>query len=74
VKAGFDQRFSNGNTASDPLLERALRPQRYQSRLWILAVPLFEWSLNGSKLISIHMHLFWPRQLCDLFSVAAAPH
>jgi hypothetical protein len=59
VKAGFDHRFSGGNNACDTLLERPLRPEGYQSGLWILAVPLFEWSLNGPKLISIHMHLFW---------------
>jgi transposase len=34
-----------------------IRPQSYQRGLWILPIPLFQWSLKGSKLISIHLHL-----------------
>src|ERR1700736_2717995 len=55
VKAGFDERCSCRNATSNPFLERTIRSQSYQSRLWILAIPLFQWSLNCSKLISIHI-------------------
>ena len=43
--------------------------RRYQSGLWILlAIPLFQWSLNCSKLISIHMHFLKSVQLSDLWT------
>jgi hypothetical protein len=45
------------NATSNPFLERTIRTQSYQRGLWILAIPLFQWSLKGSKLISIHIHL-----------------
>jgi hypothetical protein len=57
VKAGFKERCSCRNATSNPFLERTIRPQSYQRGLWILAIPLFQWSLKGSKLISIHIHL-----------------
>jgi hypothetical protein len=53
VKAGFKERCSCRNATSNPFLERTIRPKSYQRGLWILAIPLFQWSLKGSKLISI---------------------
>jgi len=57
VQAGFKERCSCRNATSNPFLERTIRPQSYQRGLWILAIPLFQWSLKGSKLISIHIDL-----------------
>jgi hypothetical protein len=64
VKAGFNERCSCRNATSNPFLERTIRPQSYWSGAWILAILLFQSSLKGSKLISIHMHIL----------VAAAHH
>jgi hypothetical protein len=57
MKAGFNERCSCRNATSNPFLQRTIRPQSYQSGSWILAIPLFQWSLKGSKLISIHIRL-----------------
>jgi hypothetical protein len=49
VKAGFNERCCCRNATSNPFPERTIRPQSYHSGFWCLAIPLFQWSLKGSK-------------------------
>jgi hypothetical protein len=77
VKTGFDERRPCRNAASNPFLERTIRPQSDQSGLRVLAIPLFQGSLNCPELVSIHLYLLRTGQLSDLLdrssSLASQP-